>query len=415
MTQARESNQLWTFASDAPARILFADDDRVLAEFAKVHLCTSTISLEYAPDGHAAWNFLVNGRFDLALIDIDVPDLNGLSLVQKIRGDQRLCHLPTVVITPPEDVVSIERAFEAGATSFVAKPVNWPLLSHQLRYVLRASRLEADSRAERDKARQELTVKDSILGIIRREFRTPLNSIIGFTRMMIQETHGPMTVPDYRQFVDHVYKSACRLLEGVVDALGYAQLTSERFELAQDEYRLRKIVDAAIEAAHSTTDKRAIAVDLQESLEQSYIVCDREHLVRSLGHLLENAMTHGEAAGVKLAVMRSPAGELVFAVSDLGPGINLDRLSVAEPFQACASLTRPLEGLGLGLPLARRVAELHGGRLEVDARPGSGTLVRIALPPSRRRDGGGRRDDATTETRAPAPGPAGGPRGASAA
>ena len=88
------------------------------------------------------------------------------------------------MITTRDDVFAIDRAYELGATSFVSKPVNWRLLGHQLRYVMRTSRMEAEIRAARDEARGAADLRQSLLALLQHETRTPLHGIIGFAELL---------------------------------------------------------------------------------------------------------------------------------------------------------------------------------------------------------------------------------------
>jgi len=83
---------------------------------------------------------LTREHYDAVLVDIEMPRLDGFSLVERMRGDPRLRHTPAIMLTGHEDIVSIDRAYQAGATSFVTKPVNWRQLSYHIRYVVRTSR-----------------------------------------------------------------------------------------------------------------------------------------------------------------------------------------------------------------------------------------------------------------------------------
>ncbi|MBK9082832.1 MAG: response regulator [Rhizobiales bacterium] len=127
-----------TYVLDEPARILVVDDDPIILEFARVYLTTPVVDIQTAGGGAAALEALVSERFDLALVDLEMPGMSGFELIQRIRSVQRLASLPIIVVTGREDVESIDEAFRAGATSFVTKPINWRLLSYQMRYVLRA-------------------------------------------------------------------------------------------------------------------------------------------------------------------------------------------------------------------------------------------------------------------------------------
>ncbi|HEY1750401.1 MAG TPA: response regulator [Caulobacteraceae bacterium] len=122
-----------------PMRILFVDDDPILREFAIVNLSTEQAQVETAPDGAAALTAIEAQSPDLVLLDLEMPTMDGFSVLKALRASPKTRDLPVIVVTGREDVDAVDRAFGAGATSFVVKPLNWRLLSHQLRYVHRTS------------------------------------------------------------------------------------------------------------------------------------------------------------------------------------------------------------------------------------------------------------------------------------
>ena len=131
------------------ARILFVDDDPILREFAQVNLASGSARIDVAGDGLEALEAMKTGDYDLLLVDLEMPRMDGFQLLEHLRADPRTRHLPVVVETGREDVVAIDRAFQLGATSFVTKPLNWRLLSYQLRFILRAARAEGALREDR--------------------------------------------------------------------------------------------------------------------------------------------------------------------------------------------------------------------------------------------------------------------------
>ena len=143
------------YVLDDEARLLFVDDDPILREFAQVNLATAAADVDVAADGVEALEALSRQRYDLLLIDLDMPRMDGFELLAHLRADPATAHLPVVVETGREDVEAIDRAFRAGATAFVTKPLNWRLLSYQLRFTLRAARAEA---ALRDRCRSTTAV-----------------------------------------------------------------------------------------------------------------------------------------------------------------------------------------------------------------------------------------------------------------
>ncbi|MDI7773907.1 response regulator [Asticcacaulis sp. EMRT-3] len=173
------------------ARILVADDDPILREFAATHLATSDVEVELAEDGEAAWQRLMQGGIDIALVDLEMPRLDGFGLIERVRWQESLKHLPLVVVTGREDMTAIDRAFALGATSFVVKPLNWRLLLHELAYVLRSSRAEADVRADLEKARRACDLKDRVLRLSRQKIMTPLTTIIDAAEAIEKATDNP--------------------------------------------------------------------------------------------------------------------------------------------------------------------------------------------------------------------------------
>ena len=130
------------YVLDERMRILFADDDPILREFAKVHLATESAAVSVAADGEEAWSQLRAEPFDIVLVDLEMPRLDGFGLVKRMRSTPRTADMPVIVCTGREDIAAIDRAFESGATGFVTKPINWRLLSYQVRFVMRSQRTE---------------------------------------------------------------------------------------------------------------------------------------------------------------------------------------------------------------------------------------------------------------------------------
>lgn len=130
-------------------RILFVDDDPILREFAAVNLATEHASVETAADGAEALAAIQARAPDIVLLDLEMPNLDGFGVLTALRAAPEHRELPVIVVTGREDVDAVDRAFAAGATSFVVKPLNWRLLSHQLRYVHRTATNEREMAASR--------------------------------------------------------------------------------------------------------------------------------------------------------------------------------------------------------------------------------------------------------------------------
>lgn len=131
------------FVNFESARLLVVDDDPILREFAATHLTTPEVLVEVAEDGEAAWKRMGRTVYDIVLLDLEMPNMDGFELLGLMRADPKHRHVPVVVATGREDMLAVDKAYANGATSFVIKPLNWRLVSHQLSYVLKSAREES--------------------------------------------------------------------------------------------------------------------------------------------------------------------------------------------------------------------------------------------------------------------------------
>jgi diguanylate cyclase (GGDEF)-like protein len=154
--------------SNDPRRILVADDDPAALMLMEAALRVAGYSVATARDGDEALRLFHGGRFDLVMLDIDMPGRNGLELCRELRIEAGEL-LPIVMVTGMDDVESVDAAFRAGATDFISKPISWTLIAHRVRYVLRGYQINLDLEAARCNIRR-LAYFDSLTGIPNREF-----------------------------------------------------------------------------------------------------------------------------------------------------------------------------------------------------------------------------------------------------
>lgn len=120
--------------------LLAVDDDPIQREFCSVYLSSPSVSVETAQSAEAGLTLLEGKRYAAALIDVEMPGMDGIEMLRRLRADPRFDSLPVMIITGREDMASIDAAYAAGATAFMCKPVNWRLLAHQVRFMVRAHR-----------------------------------------------------------------------------------------------------------------------------------------------------------------------------------------------------------------------------------------------------------------------------------
>ena len=127
--------------ADRRLNILLADDDPIHCAVAEQWLTEGGNELCVASDGREALAYTNDRTFDLVILDLEMPKMDGFDVLSELRADARHRRTPVVVITGRRDTFAIDKAYDRGATSFVVKPVVWPLLTRQLRYMLNAERM----------------------------------------------------------------------------------------------------------------------------------------------------------------------------------------------------------------------------------------------------------------------------------
>ena len=152
MTTAQAKDRTWSYVLAEPTKILVVDDDPILLEFAKVYLATPAATIETAAGVDGALELMRSQAFDIVLVDIEMPKRDGYELLEIIRRTPATRSIPVMMLTGHEDIASIDRSYDLGATAFTTKPVNWRQLSYQIRYLLRSAKTERELRARLENA-----------------------------------------------------------------------------------------------------------------------------------------------------------------------------------------------------------------------------------------------------------------------
>jgi signal transduction histidine kinase len=243
-------------------------------------------------------------------------------------------------------------------------------------------RVEADLRRARDEAELASRSKTEFLANMSHELRTPLNAVIGFSDVLSGELFGQLGDRRYREYARDIRDSGLHLLKLINDVLDVAKIEHGTVEIADETVDVSSVVESCIRLMRerAATAGVSLAVHLQPDLPM--LRADSRRLKQILINLLSNAVKFTQAggrvtveAGVELRGFR-------ILVGDTGIGIAAEDLETAlRPFgQIDSRLARKYQGTGLGLPLTKAMAELHGGALELTSTPGEGTTATVWLP-----------------------------------
>lgn len=240
----------------------------------------------------------------------------------------------------------------------------------------------------REDARQEAEAanraKTEFLANMSHELRTPLNAIIGFSDMMCSEALGPLGSPQYLEYMKDINSSGQHLIQIINDILDMSKIEAGELTPIEDVFDFSRAAEMSVRLVADRAQKGEVTVLNTISADVAMVCADQRMIKQILLNLLSNAVKFTPEGGFVTLSAEADSLGFVFSVADTGCGIPEDKLEIIlQPFgQADMTLQRNYEGTGLGLPLVKAMAELHGGSLEIFSRNGAGTTATVRLPAS---------------------------------
>ncbi len=235
-------------------------------------------------------------------------------------------------------------------------------------------------------AAQGSEAKSQFLATMSHELRTPLNAIMGYSELIGLQPYGPLGDARYKDYAGAIHSSGAHLLSLINDVLDLARLDANKAQLDEEDVELGELTQSALRLIAPQALKAGVRVTDETPGSLGLVVrADGRRLKQILLNLLSNAVKFTPANGAVTTAVTLGADGVTIAVRDTGIGMRpqdiavaLDRFGQIESAQA-----RKYDGAGLGLPLAKQLAELHGGGLAIESAPGAGTTVRVTLPAAR--------------------------------
>jgi signal transduction histidine kinase len=378
--------------------ILIVDDDRDFAESLVDLLLAQGYETQIADRPEAAIAAVASTDVAVVMLDIRLGVTSGVDLMSRLKAERP--DLICVLMTAHIDTQTAIKALRQGAYDYCDKACEpseiYAVLERcferrQLQDERRSAhealrRAKEEAEAARGLAEAASQAKSEFLATMSHELRTPLNAVIGFSQIMMTETLGPIGSPQYRDYAKDIHDSGVHLLEIINDILDLSKAEAGKLELDEDWVDVGDAVTAACRLIGPRAERAQLSVVERIPASLPPLWADERKLKQILLNLVSNSVKFTPAGGrIEVSACIEPADGLSILVQDTGIGIPASDLQrVLEPFvQVENSLTRSYQGSGLGLPLAAKMTELHGGKLSIASQLGRGTLVRLAFPAER--------------------------------
>jgi two-component system, sensor histidine kinase len=329
--------------------------------------------------------------FALAIIDVQMPGMDGFEMVSILHESRKTRHIPVIFVSAIyRKTDHIVRGIESGAIDFISKPINDDVLRGKVKIFIEMyhQRIERENlikqleltrerlEVEKAKAENATRAKSMFLASMSHEIRTPLNGIIGMIEIL-KNTHSR---EKYEEYLEIIEISADNLLNIINDILDFSKIESDQIELEEIPFNIRDEVNNVVKLLHLKASSKGldfsakIAKDVPESL-----IGDPVRFRQILINLVNNAIKFTDSGFVKIhfEAREIYADKVVFycSITDSGIGISdqgKERLFL-EFSQSERSTTRKYGGSGLGLAISKKLTELMDGEIGVESEEGKGS------------------------------------------
>lgn len=328
-----------------------------------------------------AMGFLENSKFDLVLLDLTLPDSEGIETLSRVRA--KAPELAIVVLTATDDEAVGLEALQIGAQDYLIKDETYPkLLKRSVSYASERFRIERSLRQERDRSDVANKAKSNFLASMSHEFRTPMNAILGFGQMLIYNKASPLDKTQ-KEYVDIILRSGEHLLDLINDTLDLAKIEAGMAEIKLETVNISNLISECIDLISPLAEKRSITVKSNKSENSNvHVLADKTRLKQVLINIFSNGIKYNNKNG-KLSITQSQSGDgwVRVEVTDTGKGIaaeNFEKVFVA--FSRLEPEDSEIEGTGIGLAVTKELIERMGGKIGLESTIGKGTTFWIEIP-----------------------------------
>jgi len=387
-----------------PSKILIVDDLPENLQALEALLRHDQRAIYQAASGEQALALLLEHEFALAILDVQMPGMDGFELAEVMRSTTRTRHIPIVFVSAAgRELDYAFKGYESGAVDFMYKPLDadavrskvnvFVALDQQRRETRRQMLALEQSRQEQEVLLRELNqtqqelqrslrMRDEFMSLVAHELRTPLNTLFLETQMRSLQlkrgntaAFGAQQMEAMIQRDERQIKSMIRLIDDMLDV---TRMRSGKLSIRPAQVELMNLLERVVSdlSLQAATTGSSLTLRPHDGVTGCW---DEFRVEQVIVNLLTNALRYGCGQPVEVSVERS--GDMVrIDVRDQGKGIaSSDLERIFEPYERGARNGEP-KGLGLGLYISRQLAISHGGELRVTSKPGEGSVFSLVLP-----------------------------------
>jgi signal transduction histidine kinase len=369
-----------------PLEILVVDDlpEKRLAFEALLAPLGQRLTL--VDSGTEALRRVLQHKFDIIVLDVNIPDMDGLEVARLVREHKRYREIPILFVSALDDPERIERAYALGAVDYISDPSVPGVVRSKLKVFIDLILAQRQAHAlERERmaalaAQEANRRKDDFIATLSHELRNPLAPLRNVVHLLRKRFAQEPTIETACGVLERQVKRMTVLIDDLSDV---ARITQGKIRLERARVDLREVLSTCIESTQPliTQRRQLLSVDIGE--EPIWVEADPTRLAQVFSNLLTNASKYTPEQGAIWLEARPNHSQAVIAVRDNGIGVEPELLQrVFDLFvQSERSVQHRQGGLGIGLALVKELVQMHDGKVELLSEgTGKGTLVRVRLP-----------------------------------
>lgn len=380
-SDATDQQQSQVSAPTSPHHILVVDDVEANLRLLSRILAGAGYEVTTASGGREALDKTASQAFDIILLDVMMPDMDGFEVCERLRAQETTRHLPIVMVTALQEVEYRVRALDLGADDFLSKPLEKTEVLARVKSLIRVK----GGRDELERAYHNLqraeTQRDEMAEMLIHDLRTPLTTLLTPLTMLESEQFGALN-DTQREVTTMAVRSGHRLLHLVNELLDIGKMENGRMNLQRRAVEIPLLGQEALEqvVAVQMTNQTQIAIEYSNDL--PVVQADEDLLRRVLINLLGNAVKFTPADGTITLGARRENDKVVVWVRDTGEGVPLEyQERIFERFGQVESRRAGRRmSTGLGLTFCKLVVEAHGGQMWLESEVDKGSTFYFALP-----------------------------------
>ncbi|MBN1427757.1 MAG: hybrid sensor histidine kinase/response regulator [Anaerolineae bacterium] len=334
-------------------------------------------------NGSAALDIVRSSPPDLVIMDVMMPGLTGMEVLQSIRANPPTAELPVILLTAldaPQDVV---RGLELGASDYVTKPPQFEVLVARVRTQMKIKRLQSEQKRDLRQLQELDVLRNKFMRIAAHDLKSPLNNIT--LGIQILEQYGDelkQVDPDILQILETIDSAASLMLSIINGFLDFQAIQAGKLTLNTQLTQLNDVIESVLQQFRPYANRKGITLQADLTKKMPKCMADPDRLMQVVNNLLSNAIKFSPKRSSVIVRTSVNGAYLRTEIEDHGPGIPAEDLPLL--FQEFSKLKKRADnaeaGSGLGLSIARNMVELHSGQIGVESTVGDGSTFWFELP-----------------------------------